>query len=257
VDSEQELGRSVRPDIEKIILRVAGKISRVVRTEKEEDWAGRDYWLDCGGIAGRIRRPDVRYRYRDVTIRSWVRSGATTELQKWIAGKVDWLVYGWTDEQAVSEWIVVSIPHLIVRGLYRNRQLVRNRDKLSAFIAIPVDEIIQAGLLIDGVLTYPSHVSRYGTVHPVHPVPRCPKCRGLWQPGPKGLPQLECLVCSHVWTPRREHQDPALRAVMEDPLVRAALDKLQGLITEVIHRPSGDETDEKAKGDDAPQGDDR
>lgn len=185
------------PQIEQIIRRVAGEIVEVSATDQEEDQAGRDYRVDCGGIAARIRRPHVTDR--DVTIRSWRVGGVTTELQKWLNGGADWLVYGWTDEEGIPEWVVVSISRLLDRGLHEGRQPIHNRDGKSSFIAIPVYEIVRGGLLLDGELRYPTTVHRRGSVHPVV---RCPRCSNVaYTAGPEGLPQRRYWRSNWIWVP--------------------------------------------------------
>ncbi len=228
------------PDIERLIKRVAGEIIDVAPTEPDEDRAGRDYKVTCGGIAARIRRPHVWHR--DVTIRSSRRSGVATELQKWIAGEADWLLYGWTDEQTVPEWVVVSIPRLIARGLHLDRQEIPNRDGETAFIAIPVSDIIAAGLLVDGVLRHPTNVLKRGSVHPIV---RCPNCgTRAYEAGPNGLPQRKCWHCNWIWVPEqsdarhsgspsRRESSPDMRQILEDPTIKAALEKLDGTIISI------------------------
>jgi hypothetical protein len=242
------------PDIERVIRRVAGEIIDVAPTEPDEDRAGRDYTVTCGGIAARIRRPNVWQR--DVTIRSSRRSGVATELQKWIAGEADWLVYGWTDEKTVPEWVVVSIPRLIARGLHRNRNEIPNRDGETSFIAIPVTDIIAAGLLVDGELRYPTTVVKRGSVHPVV---RCPKCRSrAYEAGPNGLPQRRCWQCGWIWiaeTPNagQSRAQPTTlsptdrQRILEDPTIKAALEKLDGTIVSIRpirERPGREGSDE-------------
>jgi len=198
------------PQVEAVIRRVAGRIISVTPAELDEDRAGRDYRVDCGGIAARLRRPDCQYR--DLTIRSWRRGGAVTELSRLLDGAADWMVYGWTNGNVLSEWVVVSVAELLRLELHDNRSETMNRDGETAFISIPIHDIVAAPeVLIDAELHTPTNLVRRGSVHPVLP---CPRCRTLaYTAGPRGMPQRRCWGCDLVWTPGEgvvRHWDSAI-----------------------------------------------
>jgi hypothetical protein len=55
--------------------------------------------------------------------------------------------------------------------------------------------------------------------------------------GPDGLPQRRCWACGHVWTPGDGPADAA--AAVDDPVVQAAIERLDGRVVRVRLRRSG------------------
>ena len=107
--------------------------------------------VDGGDIAVRIRRPNYRGRFRDLTIRSWRASGFKTELEKIKDGFGDWYLYAWSDGQGgLDDWLLVDLHNLRKSGLLDNRRVIKNRsDKgLTGFIAIKDSELKAHGCLV-------------------------------------------------------------------------------------------------------------
>lgn len=99
-------------------------------------------------VAVRLRRPV--YNHRDLTIRAIRSSGATTELEKIRFGAGDFYLYGWTQGLRVPEWMLVNLHNLRASGLLnRQWQIIRNKDRRTAFIAIPHTLLKQYGCVVN------------------------------------------------------------------------------------------------------------
>ena len=140
---------------------------------------------------------------------------------------------------SVPQWVVVNIPVLIGRGLHLNRKEQRPPDGQSAFIGVPISELIATPrAVVDAELNYPTNISRRGHVLPVI---RCPKCgTRAYSPGPSGLPQRKCRRCNWIWSPE-ENANPSPPPspptdddpVLGDPTIKHALDVFDGKIVDV------------------------
>lgn len=90
-----------------------------------------------GDIAVRLRRGDCDYR--DLTIRAL--AGGRTEIDKIKEGYADFYLYGWTTNGVVGEWMLVDLSVARDMDLLENRNLIRNTDGRTGFIAIPRKEL--------------------------------------------------------------------------------------------------------------------
>lgn len=100
-----------------------------------------------GAVAVRLRRP--KYAHRDLTIRARRDSGAKTELTKIREGHASRYFYGWLDASGIiAEWILVDLDRTRATGiLEKPRAFIPNGDG-TYFIAIPWQELADAGCLI-------------------------------------------------------------------------------------------------------------
>lgn len=151
------------PDVERIIRRVAGQIVTIHPASLEDDQKlARDYVVASGTIACRLRKATG---FRDITIRAALpRSGNTTELEKFIRGDVAWMLYGWTEEGRLGEWIFLDVGKLIEARLHEGRDLIQNYDGWSGFIAVPIAEIVAAGALVDCEIRNPTLLQKAGAL---------------------------------------------------------------------------------------------
>ena len=98
---------------------------------------GTDYviHIEGGTIAGRVRRPDCKYR--DFTIRA-VNKGYKTEIDKLREGFGDWYLYCWTNEyNRIDEWILVDINKIRKNSLLEHRT-VKDNGESTGFIHIEI-----------------------------------------------------------------------------------------------------------------------
>lgn len=111
--------------------------------------------LKGSDIAVRIRRADQPYR--DLTIRSRRANGTKTELAKVKEGHGSHYFYGWTDENnVIAEWIFVDLDKVRTTGLLsKPRKEITNKDKQTSFISISIQELEEAGCLIDKRINTP------------------------------------------------------------------------------------------------------
>jgi hypothetical protein len=90
-----------------------------------------------GTVAVRIRRPGYSKRYRDLTLRAWRKSGAKTELDKIREGFARWYLYCWADGHGgLADWMLIDNDILRASGLLDNPEIIKNRDRVTGFIAI-------------------------------------------------------------------------------------------------------------------------
>lgn len=122
-----------------------------ITTEEEDIGEAADYKIQAtsGTIAARVRFDNVLYR--DLTLRSWRKSGAETELAKIRRGYARWYYYAWANgHDLILDWMLVDLDGLRASGLlepgiFRERL---NLDGLSAFIPIPRSVLAQKGLVL-------------------------------------------------------------------------------------------------------------
>jgi len=100
--------------------------------------------IEGGDVAVRIRRPGFRGKYRDLTIRSWRHSQATTELEKIRGGFCDWYLYGWSDgKDGLDDWFLVDLKQLRACGLLNDPPFKLNPDGRTGFVYI-ADAVLRA-----------------------------------------------------------------------------------------------------------------
>lgn len=97
-------------------------------------------------VAVRLRR--ANYGYRDLTVRAYRASGATTELSKILAGHGDFYLYGWTNGSAIEEWMLVDLEQVRLNKLLNNRKVIMNHEQQTGFIAIPFTELLGHGCVV-------------------------------------------------------------------------------------------------------------
>ena len=91
---------------------------------------------------------------------------------------------------------------------------------------------------VDQRIEHASECWQHGADRERQPVQRCPVCgdvRYSW--GPAGPPQRRCWAFGHLWdgtAPADPVDAPA--AVLEDPVVRAAIERLDGRVVRVRRR---------------------
>lgn len=95
--------------------------------------------VEGGDVAVRIRRPQYRKRWQDLTIRAWRRGDIPTELHKIREGWADWYLYGWSDGQGcLQDWMLVDLNVMRQSGLLDNPRITKNRDGRTGFCAFNV-----------------------------------------------------------------------------------------------------------------------
>lgn len=125
-------------------------------TDDEDMKQATDMVLEIHGGTIAVRVRDARYKYRDLTIRSSVPTGNQTEIDKIRAGFADWYIYGWADQQQISEYILVNLAQVRYAKLLETpRRQIRNRDG-TTFIAITINELNECGALVAHKTTKPS-----------------------------------------------------------------------------------------------------
>ena len=91
-------------------------------------------------IALRVREPSCKFR--DFTVRSTVKSGNKTELDKLKEGYGDIYLYGWGDgKDRLLEYIILDIHQLRRSGLLDRTYIERPNGDGSKFIAIDLLEL--------------------------------------------------------------------------------------------------------------------
>jgi hypothetical protein len=110
------------------------------------------------------------------------------------------MIYGWTDDDAIGEWIVLNLGELFRHRLHEGRREYMNHDGTTAFIAIPLWDIAaKPRVIVDIEVHSPTNLVMRGSVYPVVP---CPKCgERAYHVGPKGMPERRCWRCGNIWTP--------------------------------------------------------
>jgi hypothetical protein len=99
-------------------------------------------------VAIRLRR--ASYHQRDLTIRASRISGATTELAKIKAGHGDFYLYGWTQDFAIPEWMLIDLHKLRAsRLLNEGWSIITNKDSATGFIAIPYTTLSLCGCVLN------------------------------------------------------------------------------------------------------------
>lgn len=98
--------------------------------------------VDGGDVAVRIRRPRYNDRYKDLTIRAWRRGNIKTEIDKIRDGFARWYLYAWSDgNNGLMDWMLIDIDALRESGLLDRKQIIKNKDGRTGFIAVSEGEL--------------------------------------------------------------------------------------------------------------------
>lgn len=138
--------------IKVVVNKIADKIITFnIAPEQEDQTEATDYIItvEKGTIACRIRKPDCNYR--DLTIRSWRKSGTKTELEKIKEGFGRWYIYAWAkNESALAEWWLLDLDALRKSPLLKNSRVEKqNKDGKTAFISISSSELYYWNVIIE------------------------------------------------------------------------------------------------------------
>jgi hypothetical protein len=142
-----------------VCLRVAARtLGMRDATVTEDRWEATDGVLVIGGRcwAERVRnleRETVRGKlidfYADVTLRSWLASGAPAELQKVLAGFGDYYLYAWVRQDVVPYWLCYSIRRAVKVGVIHHAlPEILNRDRLSKAALVPTAGLRAANCIV-------------------------------------------------------------------------------------------------------------
>lgn len=106
--------------------------------------------LKGSDIAVRLRRHS-EFPLKDMTIRSWRKNNAKTELAKLREGYATHYFYGKTNKNdVISQWIFIDLNKVrAAKLLERERVPTINSDGETAFITITVEELEKTGCIID------------------------------------------------------------------------------------------------------------
>ncbi len=128
-----------------------GEISQyelVPSSDLQDQREGADGWLYMPdlSIAWRFRRGIVCLeKYKDITIRSWRKTGAETEFAKIKSGLGDYFFYGCanTSQDGFAAWVLLDLKKARDGGLFNQewRQQM-NPDGETGFRFIPLREIV-------------------------------------------------------------------------------------------------------------------
>lgn len=103
--------------------------------------------VNGGTIALRIRDA-IKYKYRDLTIRSYVPTGYATEIDKLRQGYGDWYLYAWADSFNIIEYMLVDLAQVRQSGLLDMKHHIKTNRDGTKFIAISADDLRTAGALV-------------------------------------------------------------------------------------------------------------
>jgi len=92
-----------------------------------------------GDVAVRIRRPEYRKRWQELTVRAWRLGDIPTELHKIRDGWADWYLYAWSNGNGgLQDWLLVDLNAMRQSGLLKDPKIIRNRDGRTGFCAFGV-----------------------------------------------------------------------------------------------------------------------
>lgn len=148
------------PQIEQIIRGVVGDIVHVSYAHpREDELEATDFivTVESGRIACRVRNLQSippQCRWKDVTIRSWRKSGSPTELSKLLSKLVRWYLYLWVDDvvEQVVGWLFYDVHRAVDLKVYDECQQIINRDGETAFIAVELQRLRHVGCVVREVL---------------------------------------------------------------------------------------------------------
>jgi len=87
-----------------------------------------------GDVAVRIRRPQYRKCWRELTVRAWRKGDIPTELHKIRDGWADWYLYAWSDGNGgLLDWMLVDLDAMRKSGLLDNPKIQMNKDGRTGF----------------------------------------------------------------------------------------------------------------------------
>lgn len=95
-------------------------------------------------IACRMRFDISSAKYNDITIRSVLASGNTTELDKINAGYGDYMLYCWGTHETIMEFIIIDLDEFRQRQSdFIKKQRIQNTDNYTAFATYDLQKIIK------------------------------------------------------------------------------------------------------------------
>jgi len=143
--------------IKKIIKQIFYEQTRIfnieveITTESIDINESTDYQIIIpnGRFSARIRKIKYFLKYKDWTIRSRVKSGNKTELDKLKEGASRWYFYGWgTKRYNIPKWVFLDLEEVRKKGIFdKKRSEISNGDG-SWFIAIPIKELFKNNCII-------------------------------------------------------------------------------------------------------------
>lgn len=96
----------------------------------------------------RVREPECRFR--DFTIRSRVKSGQSTELDKLKQGYGDYYLYSWGDgEGRITEYVLIDLHQVRKSGLLDIKRPERSNGDGTKFISISLVELKRDNCILD------------------------------------------------------------------------------------------------------------
>ena len=134
------------PQIQAILAQNALHFISIKVADAESDMKrATDFFVkvEDGDVAVRIRREDLKPKYRgELTIRSQ-QAGHRTELHKIRDGFGKYYLYCWEDDNhQLSRWMLISIDKLRSTGLiYENRHTIPNLDGKTGLVAYTWKEL--------------------------------------------------------------------------------------------------------------------
>jgi hypothetical protein len=178
-----------------ILQPLVGKIATIRPADQQSDMKRATDLIATipeGDIGIRVRD---RIEYRDLSLRSRVSSGMTSEVPKIKAGWCTWYLYGWVDnDDKVSDWMFVDMNVFREKKLWEGAVEKDNWDGKSSFILVPWRKLADAGAVVDAVI--------YGRALSWHMAP-CP-----WpiSSPDKAIPGI-CWFCGEATKPFGEDGD--------------------------------------------------
>lgn len=149
--TDKEWADTFWPQVEMIVRTQAARIISVTPATDELDRRfATDYTVQVTGgtIACRIRRDGTRYR--ELTLRYYRETGATTEWSKIRDGHARWYLYAWAECGVLADWVFIDLD--IARAndlLARDRgKLCHNGDGSSDFLAYRLKPFAKAGAIV-------------------------------------------------------------------------------------------------------------
>lgn len=147
--------KSMMPQVKELLKKHAAHIIRIdTATEEQDTQQATDLVLrvDSGTIAVRVRDLDTfkNKAWRDLTIRTQVRSGGRTEIHKLRDGWGDWYFYAWAEgatrgEKRIKEYMLLDIHKIRAKGLLEaleQKRAIPNDDG-TFFKPISLQELLR------------------------------------------------------------------------------------------------------------------
>lgn len=141
------------------------EVEDVTRAEQYEDMEQATDWTiktksKYGNIAARVRRYVPMYyaeRWRDLTIRAWIKGSDETEIDKLRKGHGNYYLYAWVGPgEEITHWIFVDIMKMRMKTddwpnglLFEPRDMKYNTDNTTGFYAYALDELEKVNAILN------------------------------------------------------------------------------------------------------------